>query len=91
MAAYKFTEADYARKFKIPESMTFVGGGVDEKFLSLEEIIKRLKYAYSNSIAIEYMHLNNLDKIEWIRRKFETPNAGQLTVDEKKRALKRFI
>lgn len=86
LESYNFTEADYSRKFKIPD-LTFVGGS--EKILPLQEIIERLKSVYSRSIAIEYMHLNNLDKIEWIRRKFETPGAGELTNEEKKRTLKR--
>jgi 2-oxoglutarate dehydrogenase E1 component len=87
LASYNFNEADLGRKFKIPE-MTFIGGS--EKTLPLDEIIERLRKVYSGSIAIEYMHLNNFDRIEWIRRKFETPGVGELTAEEKKRTLKRF-
>jgi 2-oxoglutarate dehydrogenase E1 component len=37
------------------------------------------------------MHINSVDKCEWIRKHFETPNCMELTQTEKQRALKRLI
>ena len=37
------------------------------------------------------MYINNFDKCNWIRQQFESPDVGTLTVDEKKRTLKRLI
>ena len=85
---YNFTESDLSREFRLPAT-TFIGGG-DQK-LTLREILSRLNSVYSNRIGLEYMYINNFDKCNWIRQKFETPGAGVLSVEEKKRTLKRLI
>lgn len=85
---YNFTESDLNREFRLPAT-TFIGG--DQQKLTLREILNRLNNVYSKSIGLEYMHINNFDKCNWIRQKFETPAACELTVEEKKRTLKRLI
>ena len=50
--------------FQLPKT-TFIGG--QEKSLPLREIIARLESVYCNHIGVEYMHINNLDQINWIR------------------------
>ncbi len=85
---YRFTEADMNRVFKLPLT-TFIGG--DKNALSLREILEQLKRTYCKSIGIEFMFINNLDKCNWIRQQFETPNAGTLTQVDKQRTLKRLI
>ena len=50
--------------FQLPKT-TFIGG--DEKSLSLKEILSRLENVYCRSIGAEYLHINNLDQIQWIR------------------------
>jgi len=85
---YRFTDADMNRVFKLPLT-TFIGG--DKNALSLREILEQLKRTYCKSIGIEFMFINNLDKCNWIRQQFETPNAGTLTQVDKQRTLKRLI
>jgi 2-oxoglutarate dehydrogenase E1 component len=85
---YNFTEEDMSREFKLPKT-TFIGG--NEQTLTLAEILSRLNKVYSRSIGLEYMYINNFDKCNWIRQQFEHPDVGLLTVDEKKRTLKRLI
>jgi 2-oxoglutarate dehydrogenase E1 component len=86
---YNFTETDLSREFKLPAT-TFIGGSA-EQTLTLKEILNRLNSVYSRSIGLEYMYINNFDKCNWIRQQFETPGAGVLTAEEKKRTLKRLI
>lgn len=42
-------------------------------------------------MGIEYMHLTNYDQLEWVRKRFETPLATQLSPDDKKTLFKRLI
>ena len=73
--------------FHLPKT-TFIGG--DEKSLSLKEIISRLENVYCRSIGAEYLHINDLDQIQWIRQRLETPGALQIDSDEKKLLLARI-
>lgn len=70
--------------------MTYICGGSNET-LTLEEILNRLKKIYTRSIGVEYMHINDPEKRNWIRQQFEWPGAGDLSAEEKKRTLKRLI
>ena len=73
--------------FQLPQT-TFIGG--EEKALPLREIISRLENVYCKSIGAEYLHINNLDQINWIREKIESPGSLQLDSDEKRLLLARI-
>ena len=83
----KVDEKDYDTEFQLP-STTWIGG--KEKSLPLREIINRLENVYCKSIGVEFMHINNLDQINWIRQKIETPGALDLSNDDKRRVLARL-
>merc|ERR1719322_1834954 len=83
----KVDEKDYDTEFQLP-STTWIGG--NEKSLPLREIINRLENVYTKSIGVEYMHINNLDQINWIRQKIETPGALTLETEDKRRLLARL-
>merc|ERR1719289_522977 len=72
---YPFSEADLDKVYQLPKT-TFIGG--EEKSLPLREIVARLENVYCNHIGVEYMHINNLDQINWIRELLETPGALEL-------------
>jgi len=83
----KVDEKDYDTEFQLP-STTWIGG--KEKSLPLREIINRLENVYCKSIGAEYMHINNLDQINWIRQKIETPGALTINNDDKRRLMARI-
>uniref|UniRef100_A0A0N4U861 2-oxoglutarate dehydrogenase, mitochondrial n=1 Tax=Dracunculus medinensis TaxID=318479 RepID=A0A0N4U861_DRAME len=85
---YGLEERDMDREFVLPMS-TFIGGNTPT--LTLREIITRLKNIYCKRMGIEYMHLTNYDQLEWVRKRFETPLATQLSPDDKKTLFKRLI
>ncbi len=74
--------------FQLPKT-TYIGG--KDKALPLREIISRLEGVYCGSIGAEYMHLHDLDQVNWIREKLETPGALQLGNDQKRLLLARLI
>eukprot|EP00933_Yihiella_yeosuensis_P034709 TRINITY_DN28184_c0_g1_i1.p1 TRINITY_DN28184_c0_g1~~TRINITY_DN28184_c0_g1_i1.p1 ORF type:complete len:1048 (+),score=248.64 TRINITY_DN28184_c0_g1_i1:100-3243(+) len=41
---------------------------------SLQEILTTLKGTYCGSVGIEYMHIGDLKKLDWIRQRVEQPN-----------------
>ncbi|KAL7047322.1 hypothetical protein ACKWTF_002863 [Chironomus riparius] len=84
---YRFGEHDMDRVFKLP-STTFIGG--KDKFLPLREILNRLENAYCNKIGVEFMFINSLEQCNWIREKFESPNAINYSNDEKRLILARL-
>jgi len=80
-------EKDLDTVFQLPKT-TFIGG--QEKSLTLREIINRLENVYCRSIGAEYLHINNLDQINWIRQRLETPGALELDNVEKRLLLARI-
>ncbi|XP_045447014.1 2-oxoglutarate dehydrogenase, mitochondrial-like [Melitaea cinxia] len=73
--------------FELPDR-TFIGG--KETALSLREIISRLEKVYCGAIGVEYMHLYDLDCVQFIREKMETPGAFEKTIEEKKDIMRRL-
>jgi 2-oxoglutarate dehydrogenase E1 component len=80
-------QKDMETVFQLPNT-TWIGG--KEKQLPLKEIVSRLEKVYCRSIGAEYMHINNLDQINWIREKLETPGALELNTTEKRLLLARI-
>merc|ERR1712223_27467 len=80
-------QSDMETVYQLP-STTWIGGS--EKALPLREIISRLEKVYCGSIGAEFMHICNLDEVNWIREKLETPGALQLNSDEKRLLLARI-
>jgi 2-oxoglutarate dehydrogenase E1 component len=83
-----FTDDDMDRMFQLPVT-TYVGG--NEEQLPLREIISRLRYVYCNHIGLEYMHINDRAKCDWIRSQFEPPGVMAMTEKDKKRLLARLV
>jgi len=73
--------------FQLP-STTWIGG--KESHLPLREIISRLENVYCGSIGAEFMHIFNLDEVNWIRERLESPGAMTLSSEEKRLLLARI-
>lgn len=82
------TIQDLDTVFQLPKT-TYIGGA--DKALPLREIINRLEKVYCGSIGAEYMHLHDLDQVNWIREKLETPGALELGNDQKRLLLARYL
>ncbi len=74
---YGFTDADYDRDIMLDGWL-----GYDK--LSLREILNILKQSYSNKFAVEYTHIQSLEKKEWIENRVETSLGDpKLSADDK--------
>lgn len=83
-AHYGFSEADMERRFSC-ETMHCQG------FLTLREIIERLRNTYCRSIGVEYMHIDDLQIRGWLQERMEpTENRVEITRKEQLRILTRL-
>merc|ERR1712038_189411 len=80
-------DADLDTVFQLP-STTWIGG--KDSHLPLREIISRLENVYCGSIGAEFMHIFNLDEVNWIRERLESPGAMTLSSEEKRLLLARI-
>lgn len=62
-----FTDADMSKTFEV--SLAGLGSGA-----TLKDIIATLKSTYCGSVGVEYMHMGDLKKLDWIRHRVEHPN-----------------
>ncbi|TMW66879.1 hypothetical protein Poli38472_011995 [Pythium oligandrum] len=74
---YGFTQADLDRVITIPKNFSsgvsgFLEELADGNEMTLGQIVQRLKETYCNNIGVQYMHILNRDKCNWIRTKVES-------------------
>ena len=50
-----------------------------------------LQQVYCQSIGIEYMFINDLERCNWLRKRFETPGCMTLSHDEKRTLIARLV
>ncbi|GBG29103.1 2-oxoglutarate dehydrogenase, mitochondrial [Hondaea fermentalgiana] len=73
---YGFTEADLDREFNLSGVEKEIKGILDTGGpIKLRDILDTLKQAYCSNIGLEYMHITDREKCNFIRERFEKPNA----------------
>lgn len=83
-AFYRFTEADLDRRFS-------THGITGADFLTLREILDRLRATYCRSIGVQFMHIDDPERRAWLRDRMErTQNHVSLKRDEQIRILTRL-
>lgn len=50
-----------------------------------------LKEAYCRHIGVEFMFINSLEQLNWIRKRFETPNVIKFSKDDKRLMMARMV
>jgi len=66
-AYHGFSEADLAK----PVNIEFPGLAAGA---SLNDLVAQLEKTYCNSVGVEYMHIGDLKKVNWIRERVEKPD-----------------
>ncbi|KFH71780.1 oxoglutarate dehydrogenase (succinyl-transferring), E1 component [Podila verticillata NRRL 6337] len=87
---YGFTEKDLDRTFSLGPGILpgFLDTGSNQ---TLREIIEHLKTIYCGSIGVEYIHIPDRDRCDWIRQRVEVPRPYKYTTEEKAMILDRMI
>ena len=88
---YQFTEKDLDNEYTL-------GPGILPRFktegrekMTLREIIASCERLYCGSYGVEYIHIPDREKCDWIRNRMEIPQPYKYSVDEKRRILDRLI
>ena len=80
---FKLTDADLERTF---DTGKFIG----LKGAKLKDIIAELKILYTGNIGIEYTYINDMEKVHWVQKTFETLMRTPLALEERKRTLEKL-
>ncbi|KAJ9474635.1 2-oxoglutarate dehydrogenase, mitochondrial [Pseudozyma hubeiensis] len=88
---YGWSEADLDRKMRLGPGLlpNFVNQGIQE--LTIREIIDACKRMYCSSIGVQYVHIPDREKCDWLRQRIETPEPFKYSVEEKRTILDRLI
>ncbi|KAI0451830.1 oxoglutarate dehydrogenase [Xylaria acuta] len=88
---YQFTEKDLDQEFSL-------GPGILPRFkregrekMTLREIIATCEQIYCGSYGVEFIHIPDRAKCDWLRERVEVPQPFKYTFDEKRRILDRLI
>ena len=97
-ATFGFAEADWDRPLDLGSTSNlsaFAGilGGADSEVeaqcTTLRELVAFLKKSYSGSVGVEFMHIRALEKLNWVRTRFEKAHAP-LTKERQTETLSRL-
>ena len=82
--SYGFTEADYDRPI-------FIDGTLGFQQATLREILAKLKRTYCGSVGVEYMHMQDQEQTDWLKRRIEeTENRPHYDINAKRNILQRL-
>ncbi|KAG0262061.1 2-oxoglutarate dehydrogenase E1 component [Actinomortierella ambigua] len=87
---YGFSEKDLDRTFSLGPGILpgFMSTGTNQ---TLRQIVDHLKKIYCGSIGVEYIHIPDRDRCDWIRQRVEVPKPYEYTLEEKTMILDRLI
>lgn len=87
LAYYGFSGQDEKKTFNVGSF-----SGLNKASGTLTEIHQALRRAYCSSIGFEYMHINRIEEVEWIRERIEQGWANfKPSSEEKQRILDRLV
>lgn len=88
---YQFTEKDLDTEYSL-------GPGILPRFkkdgrekMTLREIVAACERIYSGSYGVEFIHIPDREKCDWLRERIEVPQPFKYSIDEKRRILDRLI
>lgn len=88
---YQFTEKDLDTEYTLGPGILprFKKDGRDK--MTLREIVAACEKIYCGSFGVEFIHIPDREKCEWLRERIEVPQPFKYSIDEKRRILDRLI
>ena len=91
LSHYQFSEKDMDSEYNL-------GPGILPRFktegrekMTLREIVDACERIYCGAFGVEYIHIPDREKCDWIRSRIEVPAPFKYSVDDKRRILDRLI
>lgn len=82
---YGFKESDYDREI-------YLGGWLGMEKATLNTVLTTLKKAYSGNLGVEFVHIQSLEKKEWLEQRIESSlGKPSLSNDDKKAILEELV
>ncbi|KAJ9149403.1 Alpha-ketoglutarate dehydrogenase complex subunit [Pleurostoma richardsiae] len=88
---YQFSEKDLDTEYTL-------GPGILPRFrkegrekMTLREIVAACEKIYCGSYGVEFIHIPDREKCDWLRERIEVPQPFKYSIDEKRRILDRLI
>ncbi len=79
-----FTEEDYDRPI-------FINGTLGWQHATLREIMTKLRNTYCGTVGVEFMHIQDQEQADWLKRRIEeTENKPHYDVNTKRHTLERL-
>ncbi|EGO56803.1 2-oxoglutarate dehydrogenase E1 component mitochondrial precursor [Neurospora tetrasperma FGSC 2508] len=88
---YGFTEKDLDTEYSLGPGILprFARDGREK--MTLREIIDACEKIYCGSYGVEFIHIPDREKCDWLRERLEIPQPFKYSIDEKRRILDRLI
>ncbi|GME58249.1 oxoglutarate dehydrogenase (succinyl-transferring), E1 component [Neofusicoccum parvum] len=86
LSHYGFTDADLNCSFPL-DGTSLPNFGHGRQSITLREIVSKLEESYCGSVGVEYTHIPDREKQEWIRSRLEVPQPARFSSEEKKELL----
>ncbi|KAK8078422.1 2-oxoglutarate dehydrogenase E1 component [Apiospora saccharicola] len=88
---YQFSEKDLDAEYSLGPGILprFKRDGRDK--MTLREIIAACEKIYCGSYGVEFIHIPDREKCDWLRERVEVPQPFKYSIDEKRRVLDRLI
>jgi len=88
---YQFTEKDLDTEYTLGPGILprFKNDGREK--MTLREIVAACEKIYCGAYGVEFIHIPDREKCDWLRERLEVPQPFKYSIDEKRRILDRLI
>lgn len=91
LAHYGFTEADMDQHFNLGPGILPRYATESKKTMTLREIVATCEATYCGTYGVEYLHIPDRTKCDWLRDRLELPRPFSFSRDQKRQILDGLI